>query len=96
MGLSIIRAREDLAGVVTPQASGFRLSLLAPWLAWLGFAVRHPDQALRRRKLPQVVLSAIRPGDCWPPDAMATISSVEGVKRGALSEMPIHSGQGAS
>ena len=43
-----------------------------------------------------LVLSAIGPRDCRPQDVMATISGVEGVKRDALPEMPIVSGQGAA
>jgi len=43
-----------------------------------------------------LVLSAITPGDCWSADVMATIPDVEGVKRGALPELPIDSGPGAA
>jgi peptidoglycan/LPS O-acetylase OafA/YrhL len=56
---------------------------------------RYRDR-VRGRQVTQRVLSAIRPGDCWSPDLMPTISGVEGVKRGALPEMPIDSGQGAA
>jgi hypothetical protein len=42
------------------------------------------------------VLSAITPGDCWSAAVMATIPDIEGVKRGALPELPIDSGPGAA
>jgi hypothetical protein len=54
------------------------------------------ERAANMRKLFARVLSAVTPGDCWSADVMATIPDVEGVKRGALPELPIDSGPGAA